>query len=230
MEILVNPDPREWGPLLSRPQIDRSVIGQRVADISRHMSNAPGVFKNFAQKGRGSGLAVGAGNGQHIAVQQRRGQFQLAYYGNAFFLGNLHYRCVDGHAGADHQNIRFVQQLYTVLAQAEHTGRIPQTVQLVAEGFFQLHIRQNGNGSVAEQQLGGGNAAAGHAHHQHTFLFKFHDGFSPPKSAKLMDSISSGEERTERSGTKGPPQRSTWPRSAVRSCRRVQSDDGWATF
>ena len=33
MEILVNPDPREWGPLLSRPQIDRSVIGQRVADI-----------------------------------------------------------------------------------------------------------------------------------------------------------------------------------------------------
>lgn len=33
MEIIVNPDPRQWDRLLQRPQIDRSVIGPRVKAI-----------------------------------------------------------------------------------------------------------------------------------------------------------------------------------------------------
>lgn len=39
MEVLVNPEPRDWAPLLRRPQIARSVIGERVAQILNRVRN-----------------------------------------------------------------------------------------------------------------------------------------------------------------------------------------------
>ena len=62
------------------------------------------------------------------------------------------------------------------------------------------------------------------------FFSSFMTVFHLRNPQNTMESVSSGEGRTERSGTKDPPQRSTWPRSAVRSCRSVRNDDEWATF
>ena len=148
--------------------------GERIADIARHMGDAARVFKDFAKQSGGGGLAVGAGNGHHLALKQRPGQFQLAHHGDAFFLCGQHHRRVDGYAGADDQTVRLRKQAHGVLPQAELTRRAAQHVKLAAKGILALAVRKHRRRAVFQKKLRRRHAAARHADHQNALVSQFH--------------------------------------------------------
>ena len=144
--------------------------GQRVADIACHMGDTASIFKDLPHQRGGGGFTVCTGDGHHIAAEQRRSHFQLAGNGHALFLGSQHHGRINGHTGADEQDIRFLQQLDGILAQMEHAGRATQAVQRIAEGFFLLAVSQNGNRAMVQQQFCRGNTTSCHAQHQNALI------------------------------------------------------------
>ena len=65
----------------------------------------PASFKNLAQQRGGGGLAVGAGDGQRVALEEAGGQFKLADDRQAEALHLRQFGCVQRHAGADDDQV-----------------------------------------------------------------------------------------------------------------------------
>src|SRR5208337_4178451 len=71
----------EAGDFKNRPGFVGAGIDERNnrdADVAANQRGDAGRLKNLAQQGGGGGLAVGAGDGQGLALEEAGSQFQLA--------------------------------------------------------------------------------------------------------------------------------------------------------
>ena len=86
----------------------------------------PDSFRISPGQRRRRGLAVGAGDGQDLALQKTRGQFQLADHRAAEVAGLHQFRRIQRHAGAHHDQVLAAEGQQAVAAGLHHDALFEQ--------------------------------------------------------------------------------------------------------
>ena len=215
-------------PRLHLPR--RAAVGR--ADVSHHEGAPTGVFEDFAQQRGGSGLAVGAGDGEQQPLGLAIGVLDFTHHVHAQCLGPDHGRVVHRDAGTDDHRVHALHQVLGVLfPKAQHRPRGLDIIQRAVEirlGFAVAgpHLR-----ALLQQKLRRGDAAARHTEDEH--LFVFHHTDCPPVDRRGADTAPARYESlrtTRRAAHRRPcivhlhiiyPHHATKPSSAIRHSTAV---------
>ena len=133
----------ETGDFQNRPGVVGAVVDQgddREADVAADQRGQAASLEDFAQQRGGGGLAVGAGDGQRMALEKARGQLQLAddRQAEVLHLGQL--GGVQRHAGADDNQILAAEGEQAVAAGLDHDAGFDQRGNLLGQRLGRAHV------------------------------------------------------------------------------------------
>ena len=126
-----------------RPRVFGALVDEahhRHADVSGDQRRQPRFLQDFAGQRRRGGLAVGAGNGQDLAFQKARGQFQLADHRTAEVARLHQFGRIQRHAGADHDQVLAAEGQQAVAAGLHHDALIQQRRNLLGQRLGRADI------------------------------------------------------------------------------------------
>ncbi len=95
----------------------------------------PAAGEDFADQRGGGGFAVGAGDGEDVAFEEARGQFELADDGQAEALGLHQLGRVERNAGADDDEVLAAEGEQAVAAGLDHDAFFEQRRNVFGEGL-----------------------------------------------------------------------------------------------
>ena len=153
----------------------------RRADVAADQRRASAGGDDLARQGGGRGLAVGAGDGDDLALQEARRQFDFADDGNAA-LARLHQlRHVEGHAGADDDQVLIAEGALAMLAGFDPDAVVEQRGNFLAKLLWRLGIGDGDPRAPVRQKQSAGHAGFAQPDHQHAFAFNIHECRSHPQ-------------------------------------------------
>ena len=119
----------EAGDLDDRPGFVGALLDEpdhREADVASYQGGYAGLLKNFAHQRGGRGLAVGAGDGQHLALEKAGGQFKFADDRQAEAFHLRQFGGIQRHAGTDHDQVLAAEGEQTVASGLHHDALFKQ--------------------------------------------------------------------------------------------------------
>ncbi len=110
------------------------------ADVAADEGGQAGGGEDFADQRGGGGFAVGAGDGEGVAFEEARGEFELADDGAAEVAGLHQLGCVERDAGADDDEVLAAEGEQAVAAGLDVDAFIEQRGNVFGEGFGAAHV------------------------------------------------------------------------------------------
>src|ERR1035437_10192738 len=166
----------EAGDLKDRPGFVGAGVEQghdRDADVAANQRGQPGSRKDFAQQRGGGGLAIGAGDGERLALEEARGQFQFANDRQTEALDLRQFRSVQRHAGADDNQVLSAEGEQAVAAGLDHNARLNQGRNLLGQRLGRAHVGDRDLRATAAQKQRCRQTGFSQSDDQNFFTFEF---------------------------------------------------------
>ncbi len=128
----------EHHPGIGRGLLDKTNCGG--ADVAAHQGFRAAGRDHLAGQAGGRGLAVRTGNGDDLALEETRRQFDFAYHRRAFAPGPRQLRQVRRHSGADDNEVLVPEGALAVLAGFDRDALVQQRLDLVLKLLLPLGI------------------------------------------------------------------------------------------
>ena len=172
----------EAGDFEDGPGVVGAVVDQRDdrdADVAADQRGQAGLLQDFADQRGGGGLAVGAGDGEDLALEEARGQFEFADDGPAE-VAHLHqFGRVERHAGADDDEVLAAKGEQAVTAGFDVDALFEQGGNVFGQRFGAADVGDGDLGSAAAQKNGRGQAGFAQSDDENFFAFELHHGDQP---------------------------------------------------
>ena len=167
----------EAGNLQHRPRAFAALIDEahhRHADVAGDQRRQTRLLQDFAGQRRRRGFAVGAGDGQDLAFQKARGQFQLADHRAAEVAGLHQFGRIQRHTGTDYDQVLAAKSQQAVAARLHHDALIQQRRNFLGKRLGRANIGYRHLRALPAQKQRRRKPGLPQAHHQNFFAFQFH--------------------------------------------------------
>ena len=155
------------------------------ADVAADQRGQAGSCEDFADESGGGGFAVGAGDGEDVAFEEARGEFELADDGQAEGFDLHQLGRVERNAGADDDEVLAAEGEQAVAAGLDHDAFFEQGGNVFGEGLGAAHVGDGDLGAAVAQKQGRGKAGLAQPHDQNFFAFEIH----LPQTPALRDNF-----------------------------------------
>ena len=140
-------------------------------DVAADLRLVAAPADDVAGQRGGGGFAVGAGDGDDVALQKTRGQLDFADDGNAHGARLRQLWNVGRHARADHDEVLLAEGALAVAAGFDGDTEIEQGADVGAQVVLGLGVGGGDAGAALLQKLGGGDAGLAQPDHQNALAF-----------------------------------------------------------
>ena len=144
------------------------------ADVAADEGGNAGLLQDFAEQRGGGGLAVGAGDGEDLALEEAGGEFEFADDGAAEAFGLHEFGRVERDAGADDDEVLAAEGEQAVAAGFDVDALFKQGGNVFGEGLGAADVGDGDLGSAAAQKEGGGQAGFAQSDDENLFAFELH--------------------------------------------------------
>ena len=126
-----------------RPAFVGAIVDERHnrdADVAANQGGQVASVENLAEQRGGGGFAIGAGDGERMALEKTRGKLQFADDRQAEVLDLHQLGSVKRHAGADHDQVLAAEGEQAVAAGFDHDARFHEGRDLLGQRLGAPHI------------------------------------------------------------------------------------------